>query len=101
MKESDEAVELEFQHVIEGVDALHACAVEHESRQAGPEKEPCLENRAWIIAMAMHRMGLGVAEIGIVAEHLFDIECEHANAEADEQSEASDSILDESDINVE
>ena len=84
----------EFDRIVSAVETLETVALEHESKQSGPHKEMCLENRCFIVAMAMHRTQLGVSEIGIVAEHLFEIECEHANAEADQKAETPDSILD-------
>lgn len=93
MPETDPS-ELEFQHVMESVDALHSCAVEHEAKQAGPEKEPCFENRAWIVAMAAHRLGLSLGDIGSIAEYLVDIEVEHAAVEEAVADDSSDHILD-------
>ena len=45
--------------------------------------------------MAMHRLGLSLGDIGQVAEHLVDIECEHAEAEEEAAAlDSSDDVLD-------
>ena len=98
---NDSETDPEFERIVSAVEVLESVALEHENKQTGPHKDYCLENRCFIIAMAMRRLELGVSEIGIVAEHLFEIECEHAAADEALAADSSDKILDESDINIE
>lgn len=90
-------VDPEFQHILDAIDTLERCAVEHESRQTSPHKGICFDNRSFIVAMAIHRMGMTLSDLGFIAEHLVDIECNHANAEegaAKAKSDTSDDVLD-------
>jgi len=90
-------VDPEFERIVSAVETLETVALEHESKQSGPHKHECLENRAFIVAMAAHRLGICLADIGLVAEHLVAIEIEHAEAEAEAEESApdsSDDILD-------
>lgn len=80
-------IDPEFERIVSAVETLETVALEHEKKQKGPHKNLCLDNRSFIIAMAMRRLGLGVSEIGFVAEHLFDIECEDATTEEGEDDE--------------
>lgn len=83
-----------FDQIVSAIESLEVVALEHENRRTGPHRGECVENRSFIIAMAMHRLNLSVGEIGLVAEYLFDIECEH---EADKANAAppdsSDDVL--------
>lgn len=69
----------EFARIIASVDALEACAVEHESHQVGPHKGPCWSNRHYLAAMAMQALGLSVEDIGSVARELLEMEIDEAD----------------------
>lgn len=88
-------VDPDFLKLVNGVETLEALAVEHETRQCGPHKEMCLENRAFIVAMVMHRLNLDVTEIGFVAAHLFDMEMEDGLAD---DAPPVDDVLDSEEI---
>lgn len=53
----------EFDRIVSAVETLETVALEHENRGA-VHREPCLENRCFIVAMAMSRLNLSVGDIG-------------------------------------
>src|SRR5881397_4442499 len=91
-----EELEPEFQHAIDAVATLEKVAIEHEAKQIGPHKGPCYENRTYLIALAMDKLDLAVSDVGFVAEHLFEIQCEaeHDCGGEHDPTNTPDEILD-------
>lgn len=69
-------VDPEFDQIMASVETLEQCAIDHENHRTDPHKGPCWENRAYLVAVAMDRMGLAVEDIGLVARYLMDFEIE-------------------------
>lgn len=93
MSKKETEVDPEFDRIVSAVETLERAAVEHESSRTLPHKSPCLENRAFIAALAIHRLGICLADIGVVAEHLVDIEIGHAEAESETKPDSTDDVL--------
>jgi len=72
-------LDTEFTALIEKANALGIAAEAHDATceaSCGHPNHECFENRVYIVALVMNRLGMSIVDVGFVADKLLEIQCE-------------------------